>query len=56
MSAEKHALMAAPDNSRADGRTELVGLSREELGDAFAAIGLPAFRSRQVWHWIYHRG
>jgi len=56
MSAEKHALMAAPDNTRADGRTEIVGLSREELGAAFAAIGLPAFRSRQVWHWVYHRG
>src|SRR5689334_4781362 len=56
MSAEKHALMAAPDNSRADGRTEIVGLSREELGAAFAAINLPAFRARQVWHWVYHRG
>ncbi|MBL8703812.1 MAG: 23S rRNA (adenine(2503)-C(2))-methyltransferase RlmN [Rhodospirillales bacterium] len=56
MSAEKHALMAAPDNSRADGRTEIVGLSREELAAAFAGIGLPAFRSRQVWHWVYHRG
>ncbi len=56
MSAEKHALMAAPDNTRADGRTEIVGLSREELGAAFAAIDLPAFRARQVWHWVYHRG
>ena len=56
MSAEKHALMAAPDNRRADGRIELVGLSREELAAEFARIGLPAFRSRQVWHWVYHRG
>ncbi|MCC6468924.1 MAG: 23S rRNA (adenine(2503)-C(2))-methyltransferase RlmN [Alphaproteobacteria bacterium] len=56
MSAEKHALMAAPGNSRDDGRTELVGLSREQLGQAFAALGLPPFRARQVWHWVYYRG
>ncbi len=34
----------------------LVGLSREELSRLFADFGLPAFRARQVWHWIYHRG
>ncbi len=34
----------------------LVGLSREELSALFADFGLPAFRARQVWHWIYHRG
>jgi len=33
-----------------------IGLSREELTQAMAAIGQPAFRARQLWHWIYHRG
>ncbi|MCK6449559.1 MAG: 23S rRNA (adenine(2503)-C(2))-methyltransferase RlmN [Alphaproteobacteria bacterium] len=56
MSAEKHALMAAPDNRRADGRIELVGLSRAELEAELARLGQPAFRARQVWHWIYYRG
>jgi 23S rRNA (adenine2503-C2)-methyltransferase len=56
MSAEKHALMAAPDSRRADGRIELVGLSREELAAELARFGQPAFRARQVWHWVYHRG
>ena len=35
---------------------DLVGLTRDELGAALAEIGLPPFRAKQVWHWIYHRG
>jgi 23S rRNA (adenine2503-C2)-methyltransferase len=38
------------------GLVNLVGLDRAGLGDAMAELGLPAFRARQVWHWIYHRG
>ncbi len=38
----------------------LVGRSREELAAALAAAGVPtrslAMRSRQLWHWLYHRG
>ena len=34
----------------------LVGLDRQELTAALAAIGQPAFRAKQLWHWIYHRG
>ena len=41
----------APDTKRS-----LVGLSREELTALMAEIGEPAFRARQLWHWIYHRG
>ena len=37
-------------------RTELVGLSRDELAVLFASIGEKPFRARQLWHWIYHRG
>ena len=37
-------------------RRDLVGLSRAELAGALAGLGLPEFRARQVWHWIYHRG
>jgi len=40
----------------ADARLNLVGLDRAALEAAFAGFGLPAFRARQVWHWIYHRG
>jgi len=45
---------------RADGRTDLVGLPREEIRAVFEAAGLDVkaakLRSKQVWHWIYHRG
>jgi len=50
---------AAPDvlpAVSADGRKNLVGLSREELEAEVVAHGLEKFRARQLWHWIYHRG
>jgi 23S rRNA (adenine2503-C2)-methyltransferase len=46
----------SPPRAGADGRLNLVGLTRERLEAAFADLGLPAFRARQVWHWLYHRG
>ncbi len=52
----KSALFDPPSALLADGRRDLVGLSREELRDVVAEIGEPAFRARQLWHWIYHRG
>jgi len=42
--------------SPADGRTDLVGMSRAELATLFESLGLPQFRVKQVWHWIYHHG
>jgi 23S rRNA (adenine2503-C2)-methyltransferase len=56
MSTEKHAEQFAPLEVDEAGRRNLVGLSREELTDAMNAVGQPAFRARQLWHWIYHRG
>src|SRR5919109_1028126 len=56
MSTLKHAEQFAPPEVDEAGRRNLVGLSREELTEAMAAIGQPAFRARQLWHWIYHRG
>ena len=45
---------------RADGRIDLVGLSRDEIRAALAAAGLDArqakLRAKQLWHWIYNRG
>jgi 23S rRNA (adenine2503-C2)-methyltransferase len=38
------------------GLKNLIGLSREELAAEMTALGMPAFRARQLWHWIYHRG
>ncbi len=46
----------APAPARQDDRINLVGLSRGELTAVIGELGLPAFRARQIWHWIYHRG
>ncbi len=52
----KSALFSPPPVALADGRRELVGLSRAELIEELAAIGEKAFRAKQIWHWIYHQG
>ncbi|MBA3511090.1 MAG: 23S rRNA (adenine(2503)-C(2))-methyltransferase RlmN [Sphingomonas sp.] len=45
---------------RADGRTELVGLSKDAIRAALEAEGFEPrqakLRSKQLWHWIYNRG
>ncbi len=45
---------------REDGRIDLMGLPRKHITDLFAAAGLDTkqakLRSKQVFHWIYHRG
>jgi 23S rRNA (adenine2503-C2)-methyltransferase len=56
MSSERHASRFAPPKAGADGRIELVGLTRAELQAALAEIGAEPFRARQLWHWIYYRG
>jgi 23S rRNA (adenine2503-C2)-methyltransferase len=44
----------------ADGRTELIGLSREAIREALEVAGLDArqakLRAKQLWHQIYNRG
>jgi 23S rRNA (adenine2503-C2)-methyltransferase len=52
----KTARFAPPPARLADGRRDLVGLTRAELAAELAAIGEPAFRAKQLWHWIYHQG
>jgi 23S rRNA (adenine2503-C2)-methyltransferase len=52
----KSALFDPPPALLADGRRDLVGLSRAELAAAVAEIGEAPFRAKQLWHWIYHQG
>jgi len=40
----------------AETRTSLIGLDRDEIEALVAELGEPAFRARQLWHWVYHRG
>lgn len=56
MSTRSHAEVFAPARARADGRRNLVGLDREELKAILVEVGLEAYRAKQVWHQIYHRG
>jgi len=41
-------------------KPSLVGLSRAELADALASVGVPAsqrkMRAQQIWNWLYARG
>jgi 23S rRNA (adenine2503-C2)-methyltransferase len=52
----KAALFDPPPARLADGRRDLVGLSRTEMAEVVAGTGEAPFRSKQLWHWIYHQG
>jgi len=39
-----------------DTRTNLIGLTRDELVAKLAEIGEKPFRAKQIWHWLYHQG
>ena len=46
--------------ARADGRIDLMGLSKDQLRSILEAEGLDPkqakLRAKQLWHWIYNRG
>ncbi len=52
----KSAIFAPPDATLADGRRDLVGMTREQLASEMLAIAEKPFRAKQLWHWIYHQG
>ena len=37
-------------------KTELIGLSKEELTEALTALGEKPFRAKQLWQWLYYFG
>jgi 23S rRNA (adenine2503-C2)-methyltransferase len=45
---------------RADGKIDLVGLTRDQIREQLAAAGMDTkqakLRAKQLWHWIYNRG
>ena len=51
---------AAGAPGTAEDKPTLIGLSREELGEALGTIGIPQkqwrMRASQLWHWLYVRG
>ena len=51
---------AAANVLTGEDKPTLIGLSREELGEALGTIGVPQkqwrMRASQLWHWLYVRG
>lgn len=46
-----------PEPTRdAEGRLNLVGLSRKELEAALVEVGAEKFRAKQIWQWMYGKG
>lgn len=39
-----------------DTRPNLLGQSRDELADLLRQLNAPAFRLKQLWHWLYAQG
>lgn len=37
-------------------KIHIVGLTRQELAEKLKALGIEAFRARQIWHWVYVKG
>ncbi len=50
------ALAAVPAAPTPSAPTDLIGLDRPALTALLAELGEPAFRARQLWHWLYQRG
>lgn len=56
MSIATHASKFAGPRTDAAGRIPLIGLTLAEMQETLSADGMPAFRGKQVWHWVYQRG
>lgn len=53
---KKHEKVFAAPKVDSEGRENLIGLSKDELITLFGEYQIPAFRAKQIWHWIYQRG
>ncbi|MCK5518317.1 MAG: 23S rRNA (adenine(2503)-C(2))-methyltransferase RlmN [Alphaproteobacteria bacterium] len=56
MSISSHTGRFSPPTVDAAGRVPLIGLALPEVVMTITANDLPAFRAKQIWHWIYKRG
>ena len=52
--------MVRPQAVTTEAKPHLVGMSREQLGEALRRAGVPdkqvRMRTAQLWHWLYVRG
>ncbi len=56
MSLASHSGRFAAPALNAAGQMPLIGLAPDEMQAVMIDAGVPKFRAKQVWHWIYHRG
>ena len=56
MSIASHSGRFAAPAANAAGQVPLIGLSLPEMQAVMEEAGVPKFRAKQVWNWIYHRG
>ncbi len=56
MSLASHSGRFAAPATNAAGQVPLIGLAPDEMQAVMEQAGVPKFRAKQVWHWIYHRG
>ncbi len=56
MSVTSHATRFAAPRTDAKGRAALIGLDPASFAAALEPMAMPAYRARQIWNWIYHRG
>ena len=52
----KTALTADDAAEKLAAKTNLVGLTREQLADALKPLGVEPFRVKQIWQWLYVKG
>ena len=56
MSEKSHNSRFAAPVRDSQGRISLIGMAFEELQEAVVSTGLPKFRAKQLWNWVYQRG
>lgn len=56
MSTDKHSQIFAAPNLSVDGKTSLLGLTLNEIEEKTNVLGLPKFRAKQLYSWIYQKG
>lgn len=56
MSISSHSDKFSAPRRDASGRVELVGMGLPQMQALMVEEGLPAFRAKQIWNWIYQRG
>jgi len=56
MSFNSHSeIFSAPESDK-EGRVSLIGKTLLEIQEVLGEEGVPKFRAKQIWNWIYHRG